>query len=561
MNLRSKFVWQKPFALFVIFALLSVPAFAQMATVKTVPAKVSTLSKAEIALTKNISLDSIKKFTSALSADEMEGRGTMQPGGDKAARWIADKFKSLGLKPLGDKDSYLQSINFKETVLTPETKFVVGEETLKMGKDYGFVPLPFKKSDKTAEGGLVFIGYGMEAFSKGGGLAKVRGNIAVMIDGPPASVDKEKWEKGGFNVAILQTLIINGVKGIIIVGNGRASDKTEEYIDYFARRQISLADESPAFAPFPIPSVMMVSKATAKKLFAKSEVKFADAAAKAEINDFKSFTLGQTAKITEKYTSKKGMSSNVVGYIEGSDPKLKSEAVVFTAHYDAYGVENGQIFNGAADNALGTAEMMAVAEAYSKMNPKPRRSMIFLAVTGEEYGLYGSKYWAKNPTWDITKVAANLNLDGIGTEVFGPVKNMVGFGAEHSTLGAMFEEVAKSYGINTMTDPQPEEKVFTRSDHYSFVEKGVPALMLMGAPAGTKEQLVKKIKAWEKVNYHQPTDDVMKNWYWGGAKTVADMMGVLGLRISNQEKMPVWLETSVYGDLKRGNTAPLNDGN
>jgi Zn-dependent M28 family amino/carboxypeptidase len=112
-----------------------------------------------------------------------------------------------------------------------------------------------------------------------------------------------------------------------------------------------------------------------------------------------------------------------------------------------------------------------------------------------------------------------------------------------------------------MTDPQPEEKVFTRSDHYSFVEKGVPALMLMGAPAGTKEELIKKVKAWEKVNYHQPTDDVMKNWYWGGAKTVADMMGVLGLRISNQEKMPEWLKTSVYGNLERGNTEPLEDGN
>ena len=178
-------------------------------------------------------------------------------------------------------------------------------------------------------------------------------------------------------------------------------------------------------------------------------------------------------------------------------------------------MDNGKIYNGAADNALGTAEMLAVAEAYSKMDPKPKRSMIFLAVTGEEYGLYGSKHWAKNPTWDIKKVAANLNLDGIGTEVYGPVKNMVGFGAEHSTLGTMLDDVAKSYGINIMPDPQPEEKVFYRSDHYSFVEKGVPALMLMGAPEGTPESLVEKIKAWEKVYYHQPSDDMMKEWDLG----------------------------------------------
>ena len=148
-------------------------------------------------------------------------------------------------------------------------------------------------------------------------------------------------------------------------------------------------------------------------------------------------------------------------------------------------------------------------------------------------------------------------MDGIGTEVYGPVKNMVGFGAEHSTLGAMLDEVANSYGIKIMPDPQPEEKVFTRSDHYSFVERGVPALMLMGAPEGTPESLVAKIKAWEKVYYHQPADDVMENWDWSGAKTVAEMMGVLGLRISNQEKMPKWLKGTRFGELKRGNTKDL----
>ena len=148
--------------------------------------------------------------------------------------------------------------------------------------------------------------------------------------------------------------------------------------------------------------------------------------------------------------------------------------------------------------------MLAVAEAYSKM--KPKRSMIFLAVTGEEYGLYGSKYWAKKPTWDIKKVSANLNLDGVGTEVYAPVKTMVGYGAEHSTLGAMLEEVSNSYGIKVVPDPVPDEKVFYRSDHYSFVERGVPALMLMGAPDGDIQIAMKRMKEWEKTDYHQPGD-------------------------------------------------------
>ncbi len=561
MKLRFNNFRQRSFAIFIMLGLLSMQGLAQMAGVKNAVSEAGSLSRIEMELANNIRVESIKDFTNALSADNMEGRGTMQPGGDKAAKWIADKFTELGLKPLGDKGSYLQSIKFKETLLTPETTFKAGEKTFTLGKDYGFVPLPFKKTDQSAEGDLLFIGYGMEAFAKYGDLSKARGKIVVMIDGPPASVSKEQWEKGGINSAIIQSLFVNGAKGIIIVGNGREGDKTEEYVDYFGRRHVSLEGETSSSAPFPIPPVMMITKDALSNLFAKSEVKLADALENAETSTFKSFPLNLPAKIVAKYSNSKGTGNNVVGYIEGSDPILKSEAVLFSAHYDAYGLENGQIFNGAADNALGTSEMISVAEAYSKMETKPKRSLIFLAVTGEEYGLYGSKYWSKNPTWDIKKVAANLNLDGIGTEVYGPVKNMVGFGAEHSTLGGMLDDVAKSYGVKIMPDPQPEEKVFYRSDHYSFVERGVPALMLMGAPEGTKEELIAKIKAWEKVNYHQPTDDVMSEWHWDGAKTVADMMGILGMRIANQQAMPSWLPTSRFADLKRGNTKDLPEEN
>lgn len=559
MKVCSINIWQKPIVFVMLVGLLSLQGFAQIAaTGKSVSSVSSTsLSKAEQALVKNIRLDSLKKFTNALAADEMEGRGTMQPGGDKAANWIADRLSELGLKPLGTDGSYLQPIDFTQTVFTEATKFQVGDETFKLGKDYGFVPLPFKKTDSSVEADMVFVGYGihlLDVKANPAALADVRGKAVVMIDGPPANVSKEIWESSNSNLMIIQSLIISGAKAIIIVGNGREDDDTETYIDYFGRRQVSMDDEAPAFSPFTVPPMMMINKTTAAKLFAKSDTDFKSAAEKAEGDGFGSVDLKQNAVIVTKHKTTSGKSSNVVGYIEGSDPKLKEEAVLFSAHYDAYGIDNGAIYNGAADNALGTAEMLAVAEAYSKIDPKPKRSMIFLAVTGEEYGLYGSKYWADNPTWSLDKVAGNLNLDGIGTEVYGPVKNMVGFGAEHSTLGAMLEDVAKSYGISLIPDPQPEEKVFTRSDHYSFVQRGVPALMLMGAPAGTKEELIAKVKAWEKVHYHQPTDDVMADWHWEGAKTVADMMGILGLRISNQTEAPKWLPSSEYFKIPQGGT-------
>ena len=153
--------------------------------------------------------------------------------------------------------------------------------------------------------------------------------------------------------------------------------------------------------------------------------------------------------------------SNVVGVLEGSDAKLKDQAVVYTAHYDAYGIEpSGRIYPGAADNALGVGEITAIAEAFIKSNTKPRRSIIFLAVTGEEHGLLGAEHWVKHPTWPIEKIAADLNLDGIGTEVYGPVKRIVGFGAEYSDLGKVMEDVLTATGMILTPDPLPEEGVF-----------------------------------------------------------------------------------------------------
>lgn len=555
LRLKSKFIWQQLVVISMLSTFLSGQLFAQAVA----PKRVGELSETERELTDKITVESIKKYTSTLSADDMEGRGTLQPGGDKAANYIAEQFKNLGLKPLGDKGSFLQAIKFKETVLTPETLFQVGDEKFQPSADYAFVPI-LKREDKKASGDIVFIAYGIQAKAiNRDDLAgiNVKGKVVVMLEGPPSSVPQAAWDKGEAAQAIFINLVRNGVAAIITIPHGREKEPLETGIDYLGRRQISMEDENERAAPVPIPPVLMASTKTAEKLFAKSGTSYKDALSMAEQNSFKPFELKQKAQIVEKYKVTKGIGNNVVGYIEGSDPALKSEAVVFSAHYDAYGKMFGKIYNGAADNALGTAEMMAVAEAFSKMEPKPKRSLIFIAVTGEEYGLYGSKYWAKKPTWDIEKVAANLNLDGIGTEVYGPVKNMVGYGAEHSTLGTLLNDVAGAYGISVMPDPFPEEKVFYRSDHYSFVERGVPALMLLGAPEGTTEELGKRIKDWEKIYYHQPSDDVMDNWAWEGAETVAEMMGIMGLRIANNAAMPEWLKNGRFGDLKRGNKKDL----
>lgn len=544
----------RPLAVLALAVSFAVQSIAQMAT--PLPAPAPALSAVEREVAGNITAASIKASTAALSSAEMQGRGTMQPGGEKAAAWIADQFKKLGLKPLGDNGTYLQKIDFKETVATAETVLKVGGETLAHGSDFGL--LPMNNGDKDVSGDMVFVSYAVPSQQGGADYLKdfdLRGKIAIMLEGPPKGVSQKTWDDGEFSQMAIINLVMRGAAAVVFVGHGREKNPPDEIIGYFSRRQISLPSE-PGYPPM-VPPIAFISSKSAGKLFAKSGVTLADALAKSDAPGFQPMDLKQRAQIIAKYKSTTGTSPNVVGYFEGSDAKLKEEAIVFSAHYDAYGVENGKVYFGAADNALGTAEMLAVAEAYSKMPTKPKRSMVFLAVTGEEYGLYGSKYWAKNPTWDIKKVAANLNLDGIGSEVYGPVKTMVGFGAEHSSLGVQLAELTKVMGIELIPDPTPEEKVFYRSDHYSFVERGVPALMLLGAPAGEKEVWLKRIKDWEKTDYHNTGDIIRPNWSWEGAETVAEVMGVLGLRIAENPAMPVWLPSSRFANLVRGHTGEM----
>lgn len=514
------------------------------------------LSTVETELAEKITIGSIKDMTAALASPEMEGRGTGQPGGDRAAAWIADKFKSYGLKPLGDKGSYLQKVEFKETTATQDTSFSIGDQTLVYGVDYGF--LPQNNGNKNVSGDMVFVSYGVQSKQAGINMVEgvdLSGKVVVMTQGPPPGFPEPEWDKQKANMLILRSLVSARAAAIVIIGDGENEHPPEELISYFSRRQLSLGDEQ-GYPP-QVPPFIYVSGAGAEKLFARSGITLKQALEQGTSRAFKPVDLKQKAKIVTKYEAKKVTSSNVVGYLEGSDPKLKSEAVVFSAHYDAYGKENGKTYFGAADNALGTAEMLAVAEAFSKVSQKPKRSLVFIAVTGEEYGLYGSKYWAKNPTWDVKKVAADLNLDGIGTEVYGPVKTIVGYGGEHSTLGAMLEDVAKAYGVNVIPDPMPDEKVFYRSDHYSFVERGIPSLMLLGAPAGDKEVWIKRIKDWEKTDYHQPGDVIQPTWVWEGPETVAEVMAILGWRISENADMPSWLPSSRFSKFDRGNTKEI----
>lgn len=535
--------------LLVIFTFSPTLAWHQGAAAPAV-AKTATLTKAEKKASDQIKLETIRRLTTELSSPQFEGRGTGQPGADKAANYLADYFTKLGLKPAGENGTFLQPIKFRSAAAMPESSVKVGEASLNHGEDYVVLP-PYTSEKVDFTGGIVFIGYGVVSPElKRDDLAglDLKGKVVVLMGGQPTGVDAAAWAKATNPQARAISIFGKGAVAMVVAGAGTQAQPFSTIANYLSRRRVSLAS-SPA-PMFKIPPVMLVSDGAMEKLFAGTDATYAQILEKAKTGEMVSRDLGKTATVALRFKLEETTSSNVAALFEGSDPKLKEEAIVYTAHYDAYGIENGKIFPGAADNALGTATIAAIAEAfakaYSKPAARPRRSIIFLAVTGEEYGLFGAEHWVKNPTWPLDKVAADINFDGIGTEVYGPVKRVVGFGAEHSDLGKIFEDVTVATGNIVTADPMPEENAFVRSDHYAFVKQGVPALMLLGGPAGDVSMWIPRARKWLDTDYHSPSDTVKPDWDWTGPQTLAKVGMIIGLRAANADAMPAWLPTSRF---------------
>jgi peptidase M28-like protein len=533
------------------FAVSTLPARAwQQGAAATATAKTATLTTAEKKAADRVKLETIRDLTTTLSSPEFEGRGTAQPGADKAANYLAAYFAKLGLKPAGENGTYLQPIKFRSAAILPESSVKIGDVALQHVEDYVVLP-PYSSEKVDVNGGVVFAGYGVvSADLKRDDLAglDLKDKVVVILGGQPAGVDTTAWRRATNPQARAMNIFGKGALAMIVAGAGTQAQPYSTIANYLSRRRVTLGS-APAMM-FKVPPVLLVSDAAMDKLFAGTPTTYAEVLGKAKTGEMVSRDLGKTATLALRFKLEEAPSSNVAAVMEGSDPKLKEEAIVFTAHYDAYGIEGGKIYPGAADNALGTATIAAIAEAFTKAYPKPssrpRRSIIFLAVTGEEYGLFGAEHWVRHPTWPLDKVAANINFDGIGTEVYGPVKRIVGFGAEHSDLGKVFEDVTVATGNIVTPDPMPEENAFVRSDHYAFVKQGVPALMLLGGPDGDVSIWIPRAKKWLETDYHSPSDTVKPDWNWTGPQTLAKVGMIIGLRAANADTMPAWKATSPF---------------
>ncbi len=512
------------------------------------------LSSVEQSAASRLNAKTIRDVTTALASREMEGRGTGQAGADRAARYLADKFKKLGLRPAGDNSTYLQAIRFKVEQSLPASSFKAGETVFRFKDDFVVAP-PLPAESKNISGAMALAGYGVvSAEVKRDDLAGIdlKGKVAVVFDGKPKNVDDATWAKVSNQQLIFGRLMSKGAVAFVIVYTGSPARPYSLIASYLARRRVALVD-APQL-PFKVPPIIVVGENAAEKLFAASGITYREAKQKAEQGESVSRDLNKQAALSVQVNQGEAASSNVIGLIEGSDAKLKEEALVYTAHYDAYGKDSdGTIYPGAADNAVGVAKMMAIAEAMSKM--KPRRSILFIALTGEEYGLLGAEHWVNHPTWPIEKVAANINFDGIGTDVWGKLGIIIDLGFGHSDLGALIKDVTVAYKIEIAPDPAPEEGFFFRSDHYAFFKRGIPALYLTGGPGGDREAMWMRAGEWLVTHYHMPSDTVQANWDWEGARTLAALGLVAGMRIASRDEMPRWISTSPY-NRPRGTKLP-----
>ncbi len=489
-----------------------------------------------------------------LADDRLEGRGTGTPGHRKAAEYVSSQFEKAGIRPAGT-EGYFQAVRLvaRELDEAHSSLELVREngavEPLVLGQD----AILSTRVDAAPEldAGLVFAGYGLaipEAHHDDFVGLDVRGKLVVVLSGAPSSIPgplAAHMQSAAERAAVLRRL---GAAGLVMIMNPKRMDIPWERAA-LARSIPSMVLADPALDDARgIKLAVTVNPAHADKLLAGSGHTFAEILAAADAKKpLPHFNIPARLKARAAMKHSDVVSQNVVGLLPGADPKLKDEYVVFTAHLDHLGVGkpiNGDsIYNGAMDNASGIAAMLDVAARLKERGIKLRRSVLFVAVTAEEKGLLGSKYFANAPTVDARAIVANLNTD-MFMPIF-PMKKLTIYGLDESDLGAEAAAAAESLGVTPQADPEPFRNVFIRSDQYSFIRRGVPALALkVGIEKGSPEE---KIQAkWLKERYHAPSDDLAQPVDRKAAATFVELVARLLERIANRDERPRWKESSFF---------------
>ncbi len=501
----------------------------------------------------------LKSHVMFLASDALKGRDAGSPEFEIAANYVASQFYAAGLKPAGDDGGYLQKVPLLSYKLDGTGAMSIGRGkaapvTLEAGKDFIAGANP-EKPEYSVTAPVVFVGYGIVGLGRDDYKGvDVKGKIVAFFGGAPSSFPGEEGAHFQNPAAKAEIAKKHGAVGYITLESPLTAKSRpfSMYAAYANRPRVTWgnADGTGHIAAPGTPGLGLLSMAGAEKLFAGGKTPWAAIAKAAEVDGatFKAFQLPGTLTVAAKTALTPMPSFNVAGMIEGSDPKLASEVVVLSAHLDHIGVgrpdaKGDTINNGALDDAIGTASLIEEAKRFKAEGTKPRRSILFLAVTAEEKGLVGSDYFSNNPTVKGT-IVADVNLDM--PIITYPFEDIVVYGANHSTLGPIVAKAAAEIGVKMSDDPLPGENIFVRSDHYNFVRKGVPSVFLWPGAGGPGRAA---IDHFMKNHYHQPSDQIDQqpaiNWQ-SGVRFV-DVNFRIANAIANGDAKPVWNKGDFFG--------------
>jgi Zn-dependent M28 family amino/carboxypeptidase len=526
-------------------------------------------------LTSKFDAAKMKDRVIRLSSDEFEGRGPGTEGGKKATQYIADQMKAAGVNP-ANKGSYFQNVKMVGVKADPNTKLQItgksGTESFNFADDF-VATTGAQTADVNVDSEIVFVGYGIDSdlynwHDYSGSPDQYKGKVLMILVNDPPATEMEPNLFGGKALTYngrwtykYEEAARRGAAGVILVhttesaGYGwnvvRTSNGNWRY--EIART----AGEATPYLKFK----SWATFDTAKKILASAGQNIDDLIASAKKRGFKPVNTGLRAKLNLKSELKSFDSPNVVGIVDGSDPKLKNEYVVFSAHWDHLGIGNpdnrgDKIYNGAYDNASGIAAQLAIAEVLAKtpLKDRPKRSFLFLFPTAEEQGLLGAEYYSQHPLIPLAKTAADVNLDGVN--FFGKVKNFTPLGMERSTLSEQIEAAARERGIQITSDSQPEQGFYFRSDHFPFAKVGVPSVRFDHGdnfePALTGDAAA-FFKDYNSKYYHQASDEFHGWWDMNAMIQEAELALAIGSKIANLPMMPRYKDSDEFAaaDKKR----------
>jgi hypothetical protein len=510
-----------------------------------------------------IDTNTIRSHIAYLADDQLKGRLPGTEGYQMAVDYVIDQYKQMGILPGGDIGNYTQKLVIRKSIVNNNTSVAILKDqngnidSLVFAKDFTALPHPLH-INSSADGRLVFVGYGIDIpgdYSDYSGI-EVKGKIAVMIAGSPDgyhSTIASHFSRPGYK---LKTAFEKGALAVILINPAQGSATN---LNPMLQSNVTLnPDKTMAYGHSFTGNLNMVlngSRQLLIRLFMNSGKNMDQVLADIKIKKPASFDLPFSLSAQYSTTHNDIESYNVVGLIPGSDKILKNEYVVHSAHLDHVGigraVNGDSIYNGAHDNASGVASLLEIARIYKSSGAKPKRSVLILMVTGEEMGLIGSSYFAANPTVPKTSIVANVNTDM--PTMIAPMLSIVPLGAEHSSMMDHVKFAAGHLGLDVEKDPEPNENRFVRSDQYSFVMNGIPALHVK---FGTKSDIpgfdmVAFVKQWRAKYYHQSADGIEGMFNFTAGKEYVKLNFLISYSIAQTAIRPEWNKGDLFGNMKK----------